>query len=135
LNDNTAIGNDAGSNIVDGSGNSLIGSNAGSSIVHANAVIAIGNVPGVSSVSGEKDNSCYIQNIYNEPIGGAGVPHAVWVDADGTLGLMPSSRRFKHDIKPMDKASETLYGLKPVTFQYNSDKKGRSQCGLIAEDV
>ena len=135
LNDNTAIGNDAGSNIVDGSGNSLIGSNAGSSIVHANAVIAIGNVPGVSSVSGEKDNSCYIQNIYNEPIGGAGVPHAVWVDADGTLGLMPSSRRFKHDIKPMDKASETLYGLKPVTFQYNSDKKGRSQYGLIAEEV
>jgi hypothetical protein len=134
-NDNTVLGNNAGSNIVDGSGNSVIGSDAGSGIVHANGVMVIGNVPGISSVFGEKDSSCYIQNIYNEPIGGAGVPHAVWVDADGTLGLMPSSRRFKHDIKPMDRASETLYGLKPVTFQYNSDEKGRPQYGLIAEEV
>jgi uncharacterized coiled-coil protein SlyX len=134
-NDNTVVGNNAGSNIVDGSGNSIIGSEAGSGIFHANGVMVIGNVPGVSSVFGEKDSSCYIQNIYNEPIGGAGVPHAVWVDADGTLGLMPSSGRFKHDIQPMDKASEVILALKPVTFKYNSDRKGRPQYGLIAEDV
>jgi uncharacterized coiled-coil protein SlyX len=35
----------------------------------------------------------------------------------------------------MDKASETLYGLKPVTFKYISDKKSRTQYGLIAEEV
>jgi hypothetical protein len=32
-----------------------------------------------------------------------------------------SSQRVKHDIQPMDKASETLYRLKPVTFKLNSD--------------
>ena len=35
----------------------------------------------------------------------------------------------------MDKASETLYALKPVTFKYNSEKKGMTQFGLIAEEV
>ena len=35
----------------------------------------------------------------------------------------------------MDKASETLYRLKPVTFKFNSDWKGRTQYGLIAEEV
>ena len=35
----------------------------------------------------------------------------------------------------MDKASETLYALKPVTFKFNSDWKGTTQYGLIAEEV
>ena len=35
----------------------------------------------------------------------------------------------------MDKASETLSGLKLVTFKYNSDKKGRTHYGVIAEEV
>jgi hypothetical protein len=35
----------------------------------------------------------------------------------------------------MDKASETLYALKPVTFKHNSDKQDRTQFGLIAEEV
>jgi hypothetical protein len=51
------------------------------------------------------------------------------------LGFVPSSKRFKHDIQPMDRASEKLYGLNPVTFKYNTDKTGRTQYGLIAEEV
>jgi hypothetical protein len=35
----------------------------------------------------------------------------------------------------MDKTSQTLYRLKPVTFKFNSDWKGTTQYGLIAEDV
>ena len=35
----------------------------------------------------------------------------------------------------MDKSSETLDQLKPVTFKFNSDWKGTTQYGLIAEDV
>src|SRR5580704_571494 len=37
----------------------------------------------------------------------------------------------------MDKASETLFALKPVTFRYKKeiDPAGTSQFGLVAEDV
>jgi hypothetical protein len=48
---------------------------------------------------------------------------------------MSSSRRFKHEIKPMDTASEAILLLKPVTFNYKSDNANTPQFGLIAEDV
>jgi hypothetical protein len=35
----------------------------------------------------------------------------------------------------MEKASEAILSLKPVTFKYNADKNGRTQYGLIAEEV
>jgi hypothetical protein len=59
----------------------------------------------------------------------------VAVDTNGKLGTTVSSRRFKHDIKPMDKSSEAILALKPVTFHYKSDAKGTPQFGLIAEEV
>ena len=34
---------------------------------------------------------------------------------------MISSPRFKEDIKPMDKSSEALLALQPVTFRYKKD--------------
>jgi hypothetical protein len=59
----------------------------------------------------------------------------VVIDSDGQLGTATSSRRFKNEIKPMDKSSEAILGLKPVIFHYSSDKTGTAQFGLIAEDV
>jgi hypothetical protein len=35
----------------------------------------------------------------------------------------------------MDKSSEAILALKPVTFQFKNDSKGTPQFGLIAEDV
>ena len=35
----------------------------------------------------------------------------------------------------MDKGSEAILALKPVSFQYRSDSKGTPQFGLIAEEV
>ena len=48
-----------------------------------------------------------------------------------------SSARFKQNIKPMDKASEAILALKPVTFHYKHelDPEGISQFGLVAEQV
>jgi hypothetical protein len=45
--------------------------------------------------------------------------------------------RFKEDIKSMDKASEAILALKPVTFRYKKefDPKGIRQFGLAAEEV
>jgi hypothetical protein len=66
-----------------------------------------------------------------------GMPDAipVLIDSAGQLGTMSSSRRFKKEITPMDKASEAILALKPATFHYKSDKTDTPQFGLIAEDV
>src|SRR5262249_24159832 len=67
--------------------------------------------------------------------GTAVVGDAVVVDGFGQLGTVASSARFKKNIKPMDKTSEAILALKPVSFQYRSDSKGTPQFGLIAEEV
>jgi hypothetical protein len=125
--DNTAIGKDA-LFFSTGDGNTALGSGAGGNVAFASNVICIGT--GGQDVS----NSCYIGNIFGvTSAGGVGV----FVNADGKLGTSTSSRRFKEDIKPMDKASEALFALKPVTFRYKKaiDPKGTSQFGLVAEEV
>jgi hypothetical protein len=42
---------------------------------------------------------------------------------------------FKNEIQPMDRASEAILALKPITFQYKGDKTSTPQFGLIAEEV
>ena len=61
----------------------------------------------------------------------------VVVGGTGQLGVAASSRQFKDDIKPMEKASEAILALKPVTFHYkkNIDPDYTAQFGLVAEDV
>ena len=61
----------------------------------------------------------------------------VFVDANGQLGTITSSQRFKDEITPMDKASEAILSLKPVTFRYKPeiDPKNIPQFGLVAEEV
>ena len=61
----------------------------------------------------------------------------VVVGPNGKLGTIPSSKRFKDQIKPMDKASEAILALQPVTFSYKEeiDPDGIPQFGLIAEEV
>jgi hypothetical protein len=57
------------------------------------------------------------------------------IDSASQLGTYSSSRRFKKEIKPMDKASQAILALKPVTFHYKTDNTGTPQFGLIAEEV
>ena len=40
----------------------------------------------------------------------------VLIDTAGRLGTTTSSARFKEAIKPMDKASEAILALRPMTF-------------------
>ena len=72
-------------------------------------------------------------NVFETSIDPDNLP--VYIDFTGRLGTPSSSRRFKDDITPMDKASEAILALKPVTFHYKSDSKDTPQFGLIAEDV
>jgi uncharacterized coiled-coil protein SlyX len=76
----------------------------------------------------------FIAGIYGKTVaGGVGVI----VNSNGQLGTVQSSARFKHDIKPMDQASEALLKLKPVTFRCNEDLDPHKipQFGLVAEQV
>ena len=59
------------------------------------------------------------------------------IDANGRLGTITSSARFKEAIKPMDKASEAILALKPVTFRYKHelDPEAIPQFGLVVEEV
>jgi hypothetical protein len=61
----------------------------------------------------------------------------VIVNPSGKLGTIVSSARFKDNIKPMDKVSEAILALKPVTFRYKHelDPNGIPRFGLVAEDV
>src|SRR5262249_3681873 len=76
----------------------------------------------------------FIAGISGQIVGG-GLP--VLVTNDGQLGTNTSSARFKDGIKPMDKVSEAILALNPVTFHYKKefDPKGPPQFGLVAEDV
>jgi hypothetical protein len=131
---NTAVGDDALDANVDGNSNVAIGDEAGTGLGQSvNNCIAIG-VPGAGPFA-VLDNTCFIGSIFGQPVSDPGTQTAVFVDQFNVVGIFNSSRRFKHDIQPMDKASETLYGLKPVTFKFNSDWKATTQYGLIAEEV
>jgi hypothetical protein len=124
---NTAIGAGALRSSI-GSDNTALGAGAGSNVIGATNVICIG-IPGA-----DVDESCFIGNIRDVQTANAdAIP--VLIDSAGQLGTQSSSRRFKHDIKPMDQASEAILALKPVTFHYKSDATGTSQFGLIAEEV
>src|SRR4030095_9043912 len=62
---------------------------------------------------------------------------AAAITADGQLGVSSSSARFKEAIKPMDKSSEAVLSLQPVSFRYSNelDPAGGTQFVLVAEDV
>jgi hypothetical protein len=123
-----------------GSYNIALGYNAGSGLTTGSYNIDIGNVGAVGEsgttrigASG-KQNAVYVAGIYGsmEPNG-----VNVIIGPNGHLGTVLSSARFKEAIKPMDKASEAILALKPVTFRYKEefDPDKIPQFGLVAEEV
>jgi len=139
-NGNTAVGDAALLNNTTGSNNIAIGHSAGSALTTGHNNIDIGS-PGAGAESntiriGVQGTQAFtiIAGI-NEDFLASGTP--VFVSPDGFLGVAISSARFKEEIKPMDKASEAILALKPVTFHYKKgiDPKGIPQFGLVAEEV
>ena len=136
---NTAIGWNA---LVDntGDGNTAVGDLAGSDLTTGNDNLDVGN-PGVAGESSTVriGNSFIHSRTFIGAVRGVttgnnnAVP--VMIDTDGQLGTISSSARFKKDIKSMDKTSETILALKPVTFHYKTDQTNRPEFGLIAEEV
>ena len=127
---NTATGPGALLANTTGSNNVAVGTTAGIALTTGSGNVCIG--AGVNGVAGES-NTTRIRNVYTTVANG----RAVYVNADNKIGTLSSSRRFKHDIQPMDRSSETLFALKPVTFRYkkDADPSQALSFGLIAEEV
>ena len=123
-----------------GNNNIAVGANAGFNLTTGNFNIDIGN----SGVAGDSkririgttgtQTKTFIAGISGATVA-SGV--GVIVGSNGQLGTVVSSERFKDAVKPMDKASEAILALRPVTFRYKPelDSEGIPQFGLVAEQV
>ena len=135
---NTASGVNALLRNTTGSSNIALGHSAGASLTTGSNNIDIGHV-GVAAEGntiriGTTQSATYVAGISGKAVpGGVGVI----VGANGKLGTVVSSQRFKEEVKPMDKMSEALLALRPVTFRYKQevDPERIAQFGLIAEEV
>jgi hypothetical protein len=132
-NKNTAVGFGAGWDLTTGDNNIDIG-NLG--VPAESNTIRIGTVV-QSTKQGfvfPVHTATYVASISGTTISRGAT---VFVDSNGRLGTRSSSQRFKDDIRPMDKTSEAIHALKPVTFHYKKelDPDGIPQFGLVAEEV
>ena len=127
-NANTAVGRDALDHNTTGFSNTALGASAGANISTASNVICIG------ATGEDLSNTMWIGNVFGV-ITQSGTTAPVIVSSTGQLGTAASSERFKKDIATMDRASEDILSLRPVTFHYKSDVKATPQFGLIAEEV
>jgi len=141
--DNTAVGGEALFNNTRGSANIALGRGAGFDqdlgnnniyigdigVAGENNVIAVGRTP----ASGINYEATYVGGIHDAVVS----DRIVYVQSDGRLGTLASSRRYKEEIKPMNNVSKALFGLKPVTFRYKQqiDPAHKVSFGLIAEEV
>jgi hypothetical protein len=138
--DNTAIGIAALNKSTTGSLNIALGSFAGFGITTGSNNIHIRNgsvsepdESGTIRIGSSDAQSCaFIAGIHGVSIPGG---TAVFINSNGQLGTVSSARRFKKEIKPMDRTSESILALKPATFQYRNDNTSTPQFGLIAEEV
>jgi hypothetical protein len=137
-NDNTAIGVKALFNNSSGSDNIALGGSAGSNITGSNNIDigAFGSAGDSNTIRIGRPaihNSTFIAGIFGVAMSGS----VMVIDSSGKLGVTTSSARFKDDVKPMDKASQAILALEPVTFRYKEeiDPEGIRQFGLIAEEV
>ncbi len=137
---NTANGWHALQNNTTGDNNIALGWRAGVNLNTGSNNIDIGNAGEAGEANTIRIGTGVTQTAtFIAGISGATVPTgvAVIIDGSGHLGTTTSSARFKEAIRPMDKASEAILALKPVTFRYKKelDPDGIPQFGLVAEQV
>jgi hypothetical protein len=132
-NENTACGS-AALNDTTGDDNTALGFQAGILATGGDGNVYIG--AGMSGVAGEA-NHTYVRNINTTSVNGTGADTVTVNLTTGLLGHLSSSRRYKEDIKPMDKTSEELYMLNPVTYRFKKDIDASQSLdyGLVAEEV
>jgi hypothetical protein len=133
---NAAVGSFALDTVTTGSNNTAVGDQAGAGLTTGDGNVYLGYQVGATSTD---TNVTRIRNIGSTPIvGGINVVvSGTGGNGDQILGYVSSSRRYKQDVEPMDRASEGLFALKPVTFRAKGSVESAQfkHYGLIAEDV
>jgi hypothetical protein len=136
--DSALFSNTTGNNNTANGAYSLYWNTTGSANTANGAVALFSNTTGNDNVANGYyaifGNTTGSGNVAGATVSG-GVP--VYVNPSGQLGTLTSSARFKKNIQDMGVASESLLGLRPVTFQYKAeiDPQGTPQFGLVAEEV
>ena len=127
---NIALGDSALFGNTTGNSNTALGTGAGANVVTAQNVICIG----AGVFGADVSRTTWIDSVWGVTTLDSDTAPVV-VSRTGQLGTNASSERFKKDINTMEKASEAILSLRPVTFHYKTDTKGIPQFGLIAEEV
>jgi hypothetical protein len=125
---NVAVGRGTLANSTTGDSNLALGIDAGNQIITANNVICIGHT------GADVSDTTWIDNVFGVTTQ-SGMTASVIVSNNGQLGTVASSERFKKDIAGMQRTSEAILALRPVTFHYRTDAGNTPQFGLIAEEV
>jgi hypothetical protein len=137
--ENTAVGSQSMVSNQTGYDNTAVGyfalnANTGDVNTAIGAYALWGNINGYSnSAVGESALASNTSGIYNTAVGSGALD--INVTAQGRLGVLASSERYKTTIAPMSARTERLQLLRPVTFHLKSDPTGVLQYGLIAEEV
>ncbi len=137
---NVAVGYGGLVNLETGSANISIGDRSGQNIV-GDRNIMIQNPGDVGDnhtirIGDASNTRAFVGGIFGAmSLGGI----QVFVNSEGQLGTMTSSRRFKEEIRPMADRSADLMALRPVIFRYTEEVAGDAsrplEFGLIAEEV
>lgn len=141
---NTAVGHEAMFNNDSGYRNVALGFQAGYAVTGSDNITIGAQNMGKATENGVTriGNKSYQAKAFIAGISGVktglATAKTVFIDANGQLGTIKSSRIYKEDIHPMGSVSERLLDLRPVTFRYKEpydDGSKPVEFGLIAEDV
>jgi hypothetical protein len=145
---NTALGHGALGSCVTGSANLCLGGFAGNSLTtndSNNVLIAHNGIAGhnreirigtqfAGGAGDGQQSKCWIAAIRGVTTDVVdAIP--VLIDSTGQLGTVSSSERYKENIEDIGPLSDAITLLRPVIFNYKSDRSKTTQYGLIAEEV
>lgn len=137
--ENVAVGWEALRNAT-GAGNTALGPQAGRNVAAGSNNVHIANIgtTGDSDVIriGTTQAGFFAAGVYGRPVAGE-TDQTVLIDANGKLGTVVSSGRFKEDIRPIGAELARLQRLRPTSYRYKPElgRGDARQYGLIAEDV
>jgi hypothetical protein len=134
---NIIIGNGAANSLTSGvqnlifgyaAGGSYTGSESGNLLINSAGILGESLAIHIGDLTTSPAATCFIGGIHGVTVTGT----AVLCSTSGQLGTIASSRKYKENIVDIH---DSILNLRPVKFNYISDKDKAPVYGLIAEEV